>query len=261
MAGKQRGVAQPSPPSASRWPERSPSLGGGRSRGNSTSAGADLLLQEFPEKFPLGLICQRIRELSFTSCESSYFNALKTEQGRACRWSRARGRGWEGARADPCTPGSLPRVSACGASLAGSRRKNLLQKANPAIPHLVLPPGYSISRVTLSRFRTWRVGQLKADELSLLLDSSHRRPFGDQLPKITFSIAPDHGVPIWLEPTEAQSDAFLEKVETSPSWAQPCPPTPTKPAGKPCPQTPLPSGVPGSAGSQPWGHDHPARSC
>lgn len=47
-----RRSAQPSP-SASRWPERSPSLGGGRCRGNSTSAGANLLLQEFPEKFPL----------------------------------------------------------------------------------------------------------------------------------------------------------------------------------------------------------------
>lgn len=43
----------PAPRARSRWPERSPSLGGGGCRGNSTSAGAGLLLQEFPEKFPL----------------------------------------------------------------------------------------------------------------------------------------------------------------------------------------------------------------
>lgn len=74
-----------------------PSLGGGRCRGNSTSAGANLLWQEFPEKFPLGLICQRIHELWFTSCESSYLNVLKTEQGRARHWSRALGKAGEGA--------------------------------------------------------------------------------------------------------------------------------------------------------------------
>lgn len=73
----------PAPRAWSRWPERSPSLGGGRSRGNSTSAGANLLLQEFPEKFPLGLICQRIHELCFTSCESNYLNVLKTERGES----------------------------------------------------------------------------------------------------------------------------------------------------------------------------------
>lgn len=81
----------PAPQAWSRWPERSPSLGGGRSRGNSTSAGANLLLQEFPEKFPLGVICQRIHELSFTSCESSYLNALKTEQGRVHQGEAGRG--------------------------------------------------------------------------------------------------------------------------------------------------------------------------
>lgn len=34
------------------------------------------------------------------------------------------------------------------------------KKANPAIPRLVLPPGYSISRVALSRFGTWRVARV-----------------------------------------------------------------------------------------------------
>lgn len=129
----------PTPQAWSRWPERSPSLGGGRSRGNSTSAGANLLLQEFPEKFPLGLICQRIHELSFTSCESSYLNVLKTEQGRVCRWSWAWGRAWEGALADPCTARGTVKVSIRGVLLAAplgrqswwSQKKSLLQNKNP----------------------------------------------------------------------------------------------------------------------------------
>lgn len=59
----------------------------------------------------------------------------------------------------------------------------LRKKANPAIPRLVLPPGYSVSRVALSRFGTWRVARVKGDELALLLDSSHRHSFGGQLPQ------------------------------------------------------------------------------
>lgn len=123
MAGKQRGVAQPGPRSVSRWSERSLSLGGGRSRGNSTSAGANLLLQEFPAKFPLGLICQRIRELSFTSCESSYSNVLKTERG-VKRWleldlEERLGGGF-------VTPACLRGTSMRAASLTGSREKSLL---------------------------------------------------------------------------------------------------------------------------------------
>ena len=121
----------PAPRVWSRWPECSRSLGGGRSRGNSTSAGANLLLQEFPEKFPLGLICQRIHELSFTSCESSYSNVLKTGQGRVCRWSWARGRGWKGALADPCTPRGTVKVSVRGASAGRAGGASLLQSKNP----------------------------------------------------------------------------------------------------------------------------------
>lgn len=95
------------------------------------------------------------------------------------------------------------------------------KKANPAIPRLVLPPGYSISQVALSRFGTWRVARVaRVTHLEV------------SCPKIAkFSLAPDHGGPIWLKPTEAQPGAFLE-VQMSPSWAQPCPPAPTNPTGK-----------------------------
>lgn len=109
MAGKQRGVAQPSPPRAQ---------AGGRS---APRAWVEVDAEETPppreptcycrnsqRNSRFGPICQRSRELSFTPCESSDFNALKTEQGRARRWSPARGKGWEGARVDPCTPGGAP---------------------------------------------------------------------------------------------------------------------------------------------------------
>lgn len=79
-------------------------------------------------KFPLGLICQRIRELSFTSCESSYLNVLKTEHGEKLWLEPDSGERLGGGFV---TPACLRGTSMCAASLTGSREKSLMQNAIP----------------------------------------------------------------------------------------------------------------------------------